>query len=245
MARLLLLIAIAIPLWIGWKRFKSLPVAQQKTSLWQVLVAALIGALLLLALTGRLPWLMALFAALIPALRAAAPALLRLLPGLLPTFLKLRRSANAKPAPDADGHSTVTTDWLALSLDHQSGEISGTVRQGAHQGRSLHDLSQQELMELYRCCVNNDANSAQLLSSYLEQRLGPGWQDHSAEQPVSTASGTMSQEEARAILGLDSNATREQILAAHRRLIQKLHPDRGGNDYLAAQLNRARDCLLG
>lgn len=55
----------------------------------------------------------------------------------------------------------------------------------------------------------------------------------------------MSREEALAILGLDEGASDEQIIQAHRSLIQKLHPDRGGNDFLAAQLNAAKDLLLG
>lgn len=55
----------------------------------------------------------------------------------------------------------------------------------------------------------------------------------------------MSREEALAILGLGADASEEDIVAAHRRLIQKLHPDRGGNDYLAARINEARDRLLG
>lgn len=50
--------------------------------------------------------------------------------------------------------------------------------------------------------------------------------------------------EALAVLGLGEGASREQIIQAHRQLIQKLHPDRGGNAWLAAQINRAKDILL-
>ncbi len=56
--------------------------------------------------------------------------------------------------------------------------------------------------------------------------------------------GKMTQLEAYEILGLDSTASREQIIMSHRKLIQKLHPDRGGSDYLAAQINQAKDVLL-
>ncbi len=54
----------------------------------------------------------------------------------------------------------------------------------------------------------------------------------------------MTSEEAYKILGIDEPATKEEIIEAHRKLIQKIHPDRGGNDYLAAQINQAKDYLL-
>ena len=63
-------------------------------------------------------------------------------------------------------------------------------------------------------------------------------------RPAAPQSGTMTRAEALAVLGLDESATDEDIVSAHRRLIQKLHPDRGGNEYLATQLNLAKDTLM-
>lgn len=58
------------------------------------------------------------------------------------------------------------------------------------------------------------------------------------------ASGKMSVEEAYQILGLSADASKEAIIAAHRRLMQKNHPDRGGSDYLATKINLAKKTLL-
>ena len=54
----------------------------------------------------------------------------------------------------------------------------------------------------------------------------------------------MSLEDARSILGVGPDATREEIQAAYRRLMERVHPDKGGAAGLAAQLNAARDRLL-
>lgn len=58
------------------------------------------------------------------------------------------------------------------------------------------------------------------------------------------SSPAMTEEEALRILGLAPGATAEEIKAAHRRIIEQIHPDRGGSDYLAAQVNLAKDFLL-
>ena len=50
--------------------------------------------------------------------------------------------------------------------------------------------------------------------------------------------------EARNLLGVGEGATVEDIRAAHRRLITKVHPDAGGSAGLATRVNAARDALI-
>ena len=56
--------------------------------------------------------------------------------------------------------------------------------------------------------------------------------------------GPMSRAQALAVLGVGEDASREEIVEAHRRLIQKLHPDRKGSSHLSRVVNQARDTLL-
>ncbi|WP_374407018.1 molecular chaperone DnaJ [Pelagerythrobacter sp.] len=50
---------------------------------------------------------------------------------------------------------------------------------------------------------------------------------------------------ARELLGVRANADRKEIIAAHKRLVTVVHPDRGGTGAQVHEANAARDLLLG
>ena len=91
---------------------------------------------------------------------------------------------------------------------------------------------------------------SQLLPFWLRHRnTQQNSQNSNTGQPHQSPAANMHLQEAMDILGLSGDIERGEITEsmiqdAHRRLIQKLHPDRGGNDYLAAKINQARDLLL-
>lgn len=58
------------------------------------------------------------------------------------------------------------------------------------------------------------------------------------------AASAMRPSEARTLLGVGENASAEDIRAAHRRLIARVHPDAGGSAGLATRVNAARDALI-
>ncbi len=49
---------------------------------------------------------------------------------------------------------------------------------------------------------------------------------------------------ARRLLGINANASREEIIAAHRRLVAMVHPDKGGSSEQVHEANAARDLLF-
>ena len=86
---------------------------------------------------------------------------------------------------------------------------------------------------------------ARLTGRGREAGASPGSdQQDAGNAPPPRREGRMSRQEAAEMLGVETDADRDRIMAAHRRLIQRLHPDRGGTDYLASRLNEARDVLL-
>ena len=139
--------------------------------------------------------------------------------------------------------STVRTAFVEMHLDHASGHMSGLVLAGQFVGRSLDSLSQDEALRLYGE-ASSDADSVRVIESFLDRRF-PDWRNSRQEQSQqSTDPGNMARAEALKVLGLQEGAGVDEIKAAHRRLMANVHPDHGGSDYLAQQINRAKDVLL-
>lgn len=202
---------------------------------------ALYGAaviLLLLAVTGRMHWL---YAA-IGALFAMLPRLIWYIP-LLGGLYRRYRATRTASAPRGSGqHSQVEARFLRMSLAHDSGETTGVVLEGRFRGARLQELALAQLLELLHECRLHDEDSARLLEAYLDRTQGDAWRGHDQSGgPART--DDMNLDEAYRVLGLEPGASEEEVIAAHRRLMQKLHPDRGGSAYLAARINQAKDLL--
>lgn len=181
---------------------------------------------------------------------------LMMVAGLLPVFLRwrvVRDRMRAAAGPAGGRSSHVDTDYLSMSLDHDTGVLDGTVLAGRYKGRQLGELSPDALLDLLAECRAADPQSAAVLEAYLDRAHGPDWrnrQEAGGEKDGRSAGGRaakggMTREEACEILGVAPGASPEEIKEAHRRLMLRNHPDHGGSTYLAAKINMAKDLLLG
>ena len=189
----------------------------------------------------------------------------------LPWFIGRMVAGRMNPTPTAGQRSDVETPYLRMALDHDSGEMEGTVLQGRYAGRRLDELSEPQLLDLFDECSRRDDEGRRLLEAYLDRTLGADWRERAeAQARAGSAGGTdgtggaggtggtgqgwgrkgaartpMTREEAYEVLGLSPGAGADEIKEAHRTLMRKLHPDHGGSNYLAAKINQAKELLLG
>ena len=153
MHRLIILIALILAVYYWRLELKKRPPQQRRGFIWRSVFWAVLGVSIILAATGRMHWIAAAIAALIPAIKGLIGLALRVLP-----LVNLKKNASTETPPQESVNLTEKEAWQ--------------------------------------------------------------------------------------VLGLEPGASRDDIIGAHKRLIQKLHPDRGGNDYLAARINRAKEVLL-
>jgi hypothetical protein len=133
-------------------------------------------------------------------------------------------------------------------LDMRPWIADGKVKRGRFTGRALDSLGSHELGALY-AELSGSARDRMLFEAYLDRRM-PGWRenvkgDQAGRAGGSTRPGSMTKEQAYEILGLSAGATEPEIREAYRRLMKRVHPDQGGSTFLAAQINEAKERLLG
>lgn len=223
--------------WYAYADSKTL----MKVLKW-VLLGTVISAVLFFIANGRLVWALAALPALLPwffRLRAVARA--------AKTFARMRQ-AHGTGAAGTGGSSDVKTRFLHMWLDHETGIMSGKVIDGPYKGRSLNDMGASDLVRLWQQCECEDPESSRVVAAYLD-RTHPNWRESMESKSGAGGSasplGVMDRAQALQVLGLAEGATANDVKEAHRRLISGMHPDHGGSDFLAAQINQAKDVLLG
>jgi hypothetical protein len=241
--RLILLIGLPIAAYYFVKsssnRF-NLSVRQTRYLYFFVMALLVIGILIVL---GRLP-----VQFILAPIGVAATYLLRMLPmllRLLPMWQMFKSRVGSSAQKSAASVSKIKTSYLAMTLDHDSGEMDGEVVKGKFAGSQLSDLALAQLVEL-AAELTSDSDSAQVFEAYMD-RNHPDWREggyQSSAQASLQEGAEMTAELACEILGLQSSASKDEITHAHRSLMQKMHPDRGGSDYLAKKINLAKDFLL-
>ena len=217
-----------------------------------------LGLIILLAVaTGRANVLLAPLGAamtLITRFKRFAPFLIRFFPQLKSLFGEANQAMGGAndgveygAGSSNSGRSRVQTATLVMIFDHATGDMNGTVKRGQFEGYSLNELSVGELKDLLKHCSASDPEAMRLLDVYLaryhSKHFGGGAGSAGAGN-ANTNTSDMSDQEAFDILGLTPGAQPDEITKAHRSLIGKMHPDKGGSTYLATKINAARDHLL-
>ena len=230
MPKLLLLIAAIVGLWYWWSYQKNLAENKRKPFLWRSGFWLILALTLYFIITGRMHWLGAGIAALIPVLRTLLVWGTRAGP-------LLRLFGRFKTSP-----SQFRTQFLVISMNFTTGSVEGEIISGDYNGKKLSELSQDELKQLSQQYKTVDKESYVLLQAYL---IRSGYSNDQAYQQYNPDNfNQLSEAEAYEILGLPNTASKDEVVKAHKRLMQRMHPDRGGSDYLAAKINAAKDQLV-
>ena len=230
MAKLVVLLAIIIGLWYWWTYQRRLPNNKRRPFLWKSAFWLVLGTAVYLVLSGRMHWLGAVIAAIIPVAKVLFIWGSRALP-------LLRMAGRFKSTP-----SQFRTQSLLVTINFANGQISGEILTGDFAGKQLSELSSDELQALMEQLKNTDRESYILLQAYLLRSGSSNYQSSDSYQPNNYTE--LSENEAYEVLGLPTTASKDEVIKAHKRLMQRLHPDRGGSDYLAAKINAAKDKLI-
>ena len=206
----------------------------------------LVGILLILAVvTGRANAIFAVIGGLIASAFRIAPLLLRFYPQIRDLLYKFGINTPAGP-----GASRVKTATLDATLDPMSGRIDGLITSGQFEGQTLSSMPIEDIAVFYKFCSDHDPQALRIIEAFVqqefpEQKNNGNWNaSQSNQQAPASADASMSVSEACEILGVTKDASKQEISYAHRKLMAKLHPDKGGSTFLATRVNVAKDTLI-
>lgn len=223
-------------------RRKKTPL-QRKLFLFKFALSVVLFSLVYLTFTGKMHFLVAIGAAVLPFIIRLAPFI-----KYIPVLRKYYQQKKSSQKTNDGETSSIETSLLTMIINHDTGQMEGIIRVGRFADKKLTECSEEQLFRLYQQAENNHQDSLSVLNAYLDRVIGGQWrqrfESEKADKVKQTDTNEMSTSEALDILGINSDASREEIIKAHRKLIQKLHPDRGGSHYLAAKLNQAKALLL-
>jgi len=164
---------------------------------------------------------------------ALAPALLffRRISSLLSLFnLFSRSSFGNKIKPK------IKTKYLNIEINIQSRNANIEIIDGKFKDKNLTQLTKNQVEELLSELKKNDIRGFNILNLLINQSF--------QNSQSSSSSGSMTEEEALSILGLEKGADDEEIRKSYYNLMKKFHPDKDGNNYLSNLITEAKNKLL-
>ena len=164
---------------------------------------------------------------------ALAPALLffKRISSLLSLFnLFSRSSFGNKIKPK------IKTKYLNIEINIQSRNANIEIIDGKFKDKNLTQLTKNQVEELLSELKTNDIRGFNILNLLINKSF--------QNSQSSSSSGSMTEEEALSILGLEKGANDEEIKKSYYNLMKKFHPDKDGNNYLSNLITEAKNKLL-
>jgi len=226
--RLIFIVLVLFLVFWMLRNIRKQPASKQKKTYFNVFLWGLVGILIIGFLTGRMHWLGAIAAFVIGLTKLGF------------RFLPLLGMVKAKAGLS---HPTFSSPLLRCTLDTQLLTLSGEILTGGYKGKSLDQLQPSDIQALLQIAQQTDKKAYYLLKVYQQCHQHSSTTQQKSQTHFDDISAPDTHE-AEQILGLDKGYSKDDVIKAHKRLIQKLHPDRGGNDYLASRVNLAKTQLL-
>lgn len=252
--KLIIGIAIIAALFSFIHKYKKANPQERKSWILKGVIAVVVVAVIVGAMTGRVPVIAGLVAA------VATFGRFGLRWGMPLAKMWLAKSG---------GNATFRSEYLIMSVSVANGQMTGKVIKGEFAEQSLGNIKEDDIQKLHRYFNEHDKKSYYLLTAYIRSRgfantftgkdqdhfdsaqhdqqrnhQDNHHQYHGGHSNTPSHCGGVPLSEAMEIFGFKEPPTKKEIIAAHRRLMSKLHPDKGGSDYLAARVNQAREILL-